>query len=82
MVPCPSIGQLVGSVIRAAGFAMHDSLSAVSTMVDLSRFVLATGSSSARPFNASVQRLRIPSLQLLASLVGPAIMQGIDHECR
>jgi hypothetical protein len=29
LAPCPGIGQLVGSVIRAAGFAMHDSLSAV-----------------------------------------------------
>jgi hypothetical protein len=25
--PCPGMGQLVGSVIRAAGFAMFDSLS-------------------------------------------------------
>lgn len=29
LAPCPGIGQLVGSVIRAAGFAMHDSLSVV-----------------------------------------------------
>lgn len=36
--PCPGIGQLVGSVMRAAGFAMFDSLSTnepVPTLSDL-----------------------------------------------
>lgn len=40
LAPCPGIGQVVGSVTRAAGLAMHDSLSAIKTMEDFIRVAL------------------------------------------